>query len=250
MRWRVRHLTRNGFWSLSLATVTTLIAACAETGDPAADRAAAETAESRFAELEQRLLAAENVLLRGGVGSAGAVISGLEGEIVVASGNRAHIQFAGEFGGTNVTPSLVADGEQMWGGNGTQQFEVTAPPALNDGILLGFTRMGILHNLALLSAATPPDGTDGKIRDWVAVSNFSWGEPETLDGVATETLRFDVTVHGTPAAEVVLWLDQQSGLPVQREQMVRFPDGDMRVVEVYETVELDAPFESEKFVIP
>ena len=247
----MRSLTKNTLWFLAIGIASPIVAtSCSDaTDDGAADRTS-DTAETRFLELEQRLLDAESVHIRGAAGSAGAVISGLEGQAVLASGNRARLQFSGEFGGTGVTLALVADGEQMWGGNGADQFESEAPPLLNEGILLGFTRMGILHNLALLSSVSPPDGTDGAIRDWVTVSNFAWGESGTLDGVAAEALTFDLTVNGTPSAKVVLWLDQENGLPVQREQLVQFPDGEMRAIEVYEAVEIDAPFESEKFVIP
>ena len=247
----VRCPTRNNLWFLSVGMATAVaIASCSDiTDDGAADRTA-DSAEIRFRELERRLLGAESVRIRGAAGSAGAVISGLEGEAVIASGNRAHLQFSGEFEGTEVTLALVADGEQMWGGNGTEQFESDVPTALNEGILLGFTRMGILHNLSLLSSASPPDGTDGTIDSWLTVSNFAWGDSGTLDGVAADALTFDLAVHEKPSAKVVLWLDQENGLPVQREQVVHFPDGDMRAVEVYETVEIDAPFESEKFVVP
>lgn len=244
-------IPRNHLWFLSVGMATSVaIASCSGIMDDGAADRTAESAEIRFRELEQRLLGAESVRIRGAAGSAGAVISGLEGEAVIASGNRAHLQFSGDFGGAEVTLALVADGEQMWGGNGTDQFESEVPAALNEGIVLGFTRMGILHNLALLSSASPPDGTDGTIDDWVAVSNFAWGDSETLDGVATETLTFDLAVHETPSAKVVLWLDLENGLPVQREQMVHFPDGDMRAIEVYEAVEIDAPFGSERFVVP
>jgi outer membrane lipoprotein-sorting protein len=247
----VRSLTKNTQWFLSIGIASTIVlTSCSDATDRGAADRTSDTAEALFRKLEQRLLSAESVHIRGAAGSAGAVISGLEGEVVLASGNRARIQFSGEFGGMGVTLALVADGEQMWGGNGTDQFEDEAPTSLNEGILLGFTRMGILHNLALLSSVSSPDGTDGTIRDWVTVSNFAWGESGTLDGVAAEALTFDLTVNGTPAAKVVLWLDQENGLPVQREQLVQFPDGEMRAIEVYEAVEIDAPFESEKFVIP
>ena len=245
----MRSLTRNTQWFLSIGIASTMVVTSCSDAAEDAERAA-DTAQARFLALEQRLLGAESVHIRGAAGSTGAVISGLEGEAVLASGNRAHLQFSGEFGGAGVTLAFVADGDQMWGGNGTDQFQSEVPSSLNEGVLLGFTRMGILHNLALLSSASPPDGTDGAIRDWVTVSNFGWGESGELDGVAAETVTFDLTVNGTPAAKVILWLEQETGLPVQREQMVQFPDGEMRAVEIYEAVEIDAPFEPEKFVIP
>ncbi len=238
-------------WLPPLGVATTLaIGACSGAGTGSADRDTAEAAEARFLALEQRLLDAESVRIRGAVGSSGVVVSGLEGEAVLASGNRARLQFSGEFEGSDVVLALVANGQRLWSGNGTDSFETDVPSALNEGILLGFTRMGILHNLALLSGGSPPDGTDGTIRDELTVTNFAWGEPETLDGVPTEPLTFDLSIDGTPFAKVVLWLHQETGLPVQREQIVQFPGGEMWAVEIYQAVEIDAPFESGKFVVP
>lgn len=208
------------------------------------------SAETRFQELEKRLLQAESVRLKGGVGSTGALTSALEGEALLGSGNRAHLEFAGEFESKSALLALVSDGNRMWGGNGTDWFEEDAPPALNEGIVLGFTRMGILHNLAVLRGAGPPEGTDGGIRDWLTVTNFAWGEPETIEGVPTETVIFDIFVRGEPAAKAMLWLNAETGLPVQREQTVRFPGGEMKAVEIYEVVEIGAELDPNEFVVP
>jgi hypothetical protein len=90
--------------------------------------------------------------------------------------------------------------------------------------------MGMLHNLAMLSAGAPPDGTDGQIRDWVQARNFSYDE-------TTKALRFEIVVSGTPSGEVELWVDENTGFPTQRKQTVHFPEGDMFVEEVYEMLE-------------
>jgi hypothetical protein len=238
-----------GFLPLGLIAVLTLGSCKGGPGDGGSGAPAA-SAEARFQALEKRLLEAETVHIRGGAGSNGAVTSTLEGKAILASGNRAHIEFAGDFGSTSVFLALVSDGEKLWGGNGTKNFEAETPPSLNEGIILGLTRMGILHNLAVLSGPAPPEGTDGTIRDWLTATNFAWGEPETLDGVSTETITFDIVVRGEPSAKAMLWLNRETGLPVQRQQTVRFPDGEMMAVEVYETVEIDAPFESGEFVVP
>ncbi len=207
----------------------------------------------RFQQLERRLLQAETIHIEGGAGSTGTVESAFEGKAILAKGNRARIQFTGQFASNNVLVALVSDGTKMWVGNGTDSFEEEAPAALNEGIVVGLTRMGILHNLAVLSGASAPEGTDGDVHTWLTVTNFAWDDEETIDGVITETMTFDVNVNGKPSAKAKLWLNKETGFPVQRQQVVQSPDGlngEMTAVEVYETFLIDVPFEPEEFVIP
>ena len=184
-------------------------------------------AEAQFAELEQRLLQAKNVSMKINITSSGAVGSSLKGELRLSEPNQAHLDFKGEFAGNPVEIHLDSHGERMFAGSADKSFEEDTPPALNEGIVLGLTRMGILHNLAMLSAGAPPDGTDGQVRDWVQARNFSYND-------ATKGFQFEIVVSGTPSGEVELWLDEQTGMPKRRKQTVHFPEGDMEVEEVYE----------------
>ena len=101
---------------------------------------------------------------------------------------------------------------------------------------MGFTRMGILHNLAMLSAGAPPDRADGGVEDWVTLHDLSAMVPEGPGDVAV-AVGFSITVGGAPAGTASLELDG-GGLPVLRWQTVRFPDGEMRVLERYRSVRI------------
>ena len=184
-------------------------------------------AEAQFAELEQRLLQAKNVSMKINITSSGAVSSALKGELRLSEPNQAHVDFKGEFAGNPAEIRLDSNGERMFGGSADKSFREDTPPALNEGIVLGLTRMGVLHNLAMLSAGAPPDGTDGQIREWVQARNFSYNE-------ATKAIQFEIVVSGTPSGEVELWVDEETGMPKRRKQTVHFPEGDMEVEEVYE----------------
>lgn len=99
-------------------------------------------------------------------------------------------------------------------------------------MLIGLTRMGILHNLARLIAEAAPDHADSGVREWATVDDFA-ADPE--DPAA---LSFAITVAGTPAATARLQLDA-AGLPLLRQQTVRFPGGEMRVTERYSAVAIE-----------
>ena len=187
-------------------------------------------AEARFLELEQSLLRAKNVSMKISITSSGAVHSSLEGNLRLSEPNQAYLDFKGEFDGKRVEIRLDSQGDRMFGGSADKSFEEDTPPALNEGIVLGLTRMGILHNLAMLSAGAPPDGTDGNVRDWVQARDFSYDE-------ASKAIQFEIVVSGTPSGEVELWVDENTGLPKRRKQTVHFPEGDMHVEEVYEMLQ-------------
>jgi hypothetical protein len=125
------------------------------------------------------------------------------------------------------------------GGNGTHEFESALPTELREALVLGMTRMGILHNLARLAGALPPDHADGGAAGWLTYEAARWGEETEIDGQPARPLDFTVLVDGAPVAEARLWLRTDDGLPVRREQTVRFPQGDMVVVETYADWEIE-----------
>lgn len=244
-------------WTCLLAGTAALSVACGgarpgpaepSTG-PAPGQAAAPSgdAEALFADLEARLLAAESVRLHAVITSEGAIESALSGDVVVGGPRQASLSFAGTFSGRLVRPHLICDGSILRAGDRAEPFAEAAPEALAEGLLLGLTRMGLLHNLARLSEGEPPDRTDGTAREWVTVSDLALGEEQELDGVRARPLTFAIAVAGRPVADAALWLDPETGLPRQRWQTVRFEEGEMRVVERYGRFELGGPVDPSTF---
>lgn len=176
-----------------------------------------------FDRLEQRLLAARSLEMTAHVTAVGQVRAALDGTLLI-EGDRVLLGFDGTFAGEPVELSLAADAALMRGSNGRLSFEHERPGALEDGLLLGFTRMGLLHNLAVLASGNPPHGTFGDARDWVKVHDVR----EVDDHLA-----FEIEVGGKRTADARLYLDSATGLPTRREQTVRFAAGTMTVVETY-----------------
>ncbi len=196
----------------------------AKRGSGASEGASPKSAARVFADLEARLLAAKAFRFKATITSTGAVTSRLEGAATVGA-EAVNLAFVGEVEGNNMTIFLDADAETMKGGSGQMGFESARAEALQEALAIGLTRMGILHNLAVLGSGKPPDRARGGVSSWVVVSN------ERFDGKA---LAFDIAVGGQPAAVAKLWLDETTGLPVRREQTVSFPSGTMTAVEEYE----------------
>lgn len=198
-------------------------------------------AEELFYGLEEKLLRGTAWVVRAQTTSAGAFESSLSGAVALRQGNIARIELNGSFDGKPVDAFLISDGAVLlYGEARVGSFEDAVPWALNEAIIIGLTRMGLLHNFALLTAGNPPDRAKGGVDDWVEVTGFSLGEIETVNAGPALPIRFGLIVSGQPAGEVTLWFDEATGLPVQRRQTVDFEAGTMTVTEVYEFEDIPA----------
>ncbi|MDH3647476.1 MAG: hypothetical protein OER80_11955 [Gammaproteobacteria bacterium] len=195
-------------------------------------------AEAAYRDIENRMLSASVLRVNYEIEASGAVTANLAGDLVTQKPEMAAISANGVFNHNVVQPRLVSDGVRMRGGIEADSFEEGLPVDLRAGLLLGMTRMGILHNLAMLAHGAPPQGTDGNVRDWVQAKAFAWQTATHPKTAALRGIGFELEVSGEPSGTVVLWYDPATGLPVEREQLVRFETGDMSVVERY-SIETD-----------
>jgi hypothetical protein len=194
---------------------------------------AQDAADAAFRALEDRLLEAEKLSFGFDIRAVGPVPAVLVGNAVIGPEETARLVADGSFAGDDAAIRLESDSRTMAGGNGDAAFQEAAPPALRQGLLVGLTRMGLLHNLAVLSAGSPPDRVDGSVTDWVRYSDMTLGPEESLAGVTVRRFSFTVVVSGVPSASAELWVDATSGLPIRRVQIMNFPEGEMRVLEQY-----------------
>jgi hypothetical protein len=213
---------------LTLRFNTARLAAAAIAALVMATPAHAQLGSGRLAELEQRLLSADVLSIRFTATAEGAFTAALMGTMDI-EGAQVDLKASGDFGDAPVTLELVTDGQVMQGTSGARRFRDAQPPALRESLLLGLTRMGVLHNLARLTSAAPPDHASGGVTEWVQARSV-WADT-TGEHI---TLRFDIHVDGSPAGSATLRLDRATGLPVDREQVVNFPGGSMTVREKYE----------------
>lgn len=191
------------------------LAACQATPPP-------PTPSSRFYDLELRLLSAEHVEVEFEITAEGAYEAELRG-LLVYHDAFTYLVAQGMFAGKPTRVEMVSTETEVRGGFDVAHILGPLPPALGEGILLGMTRMGLLHNLAVLTQNQMPDGVDGKMREWVQV--------EEMENADDGGLRFGLIVGGERAGRVSLKMTD--GLPSHREQVVQFPNGEMRVVERY-----------------
>jgi len=185
---------------------------------------------SRLDELESRLLAADTVRFAYRVRADGAVEVELAGNVSIVE-DRIEVTGAGHFAGQPVEMFVRGDAGHYEFGNRTTHERRPTPGELREALLIGFTRMGILHNLARLSGAAPPDHADGGVRQWVTADSIG------MDPADSASVSFRLTVAGQASGHASLRIDE-AGLPVIRHQTVQFPSGEMRVEERYSAVRI------------
>lgn len=189
-----------------------------------------ESAAEALSQVEADLMTVEGRTVDFQVVSEGAFRASLEGQVILTSGNDLSMEASGTFGPDSVSLWARGTGGRMMWGNGETSAEDELPPALREAVVIGLVRMGVLHNLARLVSGAPPDRSDGTARSWVEAEDVTWVPAAAEEGA--RGIRFGILVSGERAADATVWLDADGRL-VGRDQVVQFPDGEMRVVERY-----------------
>ncbi|MFO7567417.1 MAG: hypothetical protein R6X02_32540 [Enhygromyxa sp.] len=238
--------------TLALLAATTLALACATSGEtlsgepatPVEAEAEPKQADAwavrTLTDLERRLQAAARVEIAFVIESEGAVVSQLEGKLVWERDAALAWTVSGEFNGEPQQLELRGDAQTLEVlGAGESRWTGPRPPALIEAVVVGLTRQGLLHNLAMLVAGRPPDHADGGVAEWIQVIEPQLGPPEVFGTGEARPLEFQITVSKRPVGRATLWLDER-GLPIERRQVVNFgheggvkdaPEGQLRVTE-------------------
>lgn len=216
-----------GRWRASLVVA---LAACGSKapppGDPEpdiGDYVFAGDPIAAFGGLEEQLSTARRVVIDTQVESIGDFKAELTGHLDVEREFKVSIQVDGEVGGAPVAVT--------WSSHDLLDDSLSdvQSPVWADGLLIGLARMGVTRNFERLIGGIDPETGNGDIRSWVEIDRIEWkgGEPRT------QTLTFEIAVIGIPAGEGELVLDTR-GLPLRRDQILRFDQIELRVVEHYD----------------
>jgi hypothetical protein len=214
-----------------LAAVLASIAACKTTEDKPL-LVATDPGKVFLDDLELHLLRAHTAHIQAHATSSDAVNSDVNVELFLGEGQRARLTVQGTFEGRPVDALFTCDGTRM---HVRGQKAEPAAPEVRDALVLGFVRMGILHNAATLIGGRAPDHAAGNVHNWVRSERARSGEP------ATE-VSFDVVIRDQVMGDALLKIDE-SARPVERAQTVHFEEGDVNVKETYSAFELDVPLD-------
>jgi hypothetical protein len=202
--------------------------------------------EKVLSAMEANLMKIKNRKVKFRTEATGALTGAFEGEIVFKKNNVMEYRTSGKFGGKDYKLFLSCDDAKLRGGSEDKPFEIDAPPGLRSGILIGMSRMGLMHNISRLISNKPPDRIDGTVFKWLTAQEPKFTkdhDPDTPQAGAQlkqNNKKLIVVFYklgvedNKNAGDVELWIDTKSNLPTYRLITVHFPKGDMIVSEKYE----------------
>lgn len=180
---------------------------------------------------EQFEIAEANVLKNGLKTSYRAISTGayeinLSGEVDLVPGKKLNWTSSGNFGARPIDFELTADSDSVFYESQAETTAWVRPDFLDEAVIKGLFRMGIMHNLAVLSGGKLPDHSDSDSIDvWLSTDFSAYPQP-------SDTLIFNVLVNGNPTAKAELVLDDKNR-PLYRWQHVEMGGG-MTVEERFE----------------
>jgi hypothetical protein len=192
------------------------------------DRAAALLVDT-----EQKLLSTDFLTIESKIEATGAVEASVSVDVVV---HEAKVRFEahGTFAGKKFRASYVSDGTHT---------NLGFPPAAHarEAVLIGLTRMGLLHNVAVLMNRRPPDHAGGGVAKWVRARKVAFAQPRIGPAANESAVRFEIVVGGKKSGTAELRIHEARQVPLGRVQTVEFPSGTMTVKEIYRISTTGAP---------
>lgn len=213
----------------------TLLAGCASGPRPVPPSA---TAAERLALTESALLTARNLTGTFDIESKGENAAHLTGTLELLEGNALHLVAEGNFKSELVQLELDSRDPEGTGRTTTKGPSVSShrdppTPKLREAVSVALARLGLLHNLALLSMDKPIEKAEGGVTEFIKTLSPRDGANEVVGGEACKRVEFDLQVDGLRTAEGSVCLSDTTALPLQRNLTVHFPTGDMTVSETF-----------------
>jgi hypothetical protein len=212
---------RAPFWLVAITMALSMSFAAVSPG--------AETAEQRFRDLEALLTRAGRFDLKAHVVSTGAVRSDLNADVGVANAGIVVIRMKGTMQGKPDDVVLRTDGVVTMIGKDGGETRLQPGKSMRQAVQLGFARVGLWHNLMLLSHGAQPEHHQGGILEWTNVANVRFAVPKK----GMTGLSFDVVIEGARVGHATLWLDDTSKMPVRREQSITIDGKTIKTIEDY-----------------
>lgn len=106
-------------------------------------------------------------------------------------------------------------------------------PKLREAVALGLSRMGLMHNLVVLSGGESVEKREGGFDAWVKAGEVRPGGVSDVDGVKCTRVDFTVLVEGRSMGDASLCIGDGTGLPLERTSTIHFPTGDMTLTEKF-----------------
>jgi hypothetical protein len=208
-------------------------------------------AEKLFHKMEQKIRSAKaiHVVFEGdmtGEGKKGK----FKGSLDLAEGNKLRLDCSGDFGGEAMKVLAICDGKVSYVAlNGKVQPQSPNTEDADFAKALGiFARAGAMGIMHLHHQGDKK--AHGELDKMAAVKDFKLGGKEKIGTHETQAVQFHLDFAKQGTAQVTVWIDMATDLPVKREMSVDENGKTFRAVERFTAFDLNPTTDLKTFQLP
>lgn len=188
------------------------------------------SASDRFDRAEDALLRAQELTATFEISAQGQTNAHLTGTIRLLAGNALRLVAEGNIGPDSVQLELDSRDEtgtlrSITKGASVSSHREPPAPKLREAVVLGLTRLGLLHQLSALSKDQPIEKAEGGFSDWVKTIRRIEGPPQEN----CRAVDFKMEIAGKEMGNASICVADATGLVLKRNQV----SGDLTVKETF-----------------
>jgi hypothetical protein len=210
-------------------------------------------AEKLFHKMEKKIRSAKaiHVVFEGdmtGEGKKGK----FNGSLDLAEGNKLRLDCSGDFGGEAMKILAICDGKVSYVAlNGKVQPQSPNTEDADFAKALGiFARAGAMGIMHLHHNDKGDKKEHGELDKMAAIKDFKLGGKEKIGTHETQAVQFHLDFAKQGTAQVTVWIDMATDLPVKREMSVDENGKNFRAVERFTAFDLNPTTDLKTFQLP
>jgi hypothetical protein len=174
------------------------------------------------------------------------------GSLDLAEGNKLRLDCSGDFGGEAMKILAICDGKVSYVAlNGKVQPQSPNTEDADFAKALGiFARAGAMGIMHLHHKDKADKKEHGDLDKMAAIKDFKLGGKEKIGNHETQAVQFHLDFAKQGTAQVTVWIDMATDLPVKREMSVDENGKNFRAVERFTAFDLNPTTDLKTFQLP
>jgi outer membrane lipoprotein-sorting protein len=211
-----------------------------------------DEAKKQFLEMDQRLAKAKSVSLGFSVELevGGKPLVQVKGSLAFGEGDRARLEVEGKAHGEDTKVTMVSDGKRMRLTSRKGQVkrtDVATPKNLRAALVRVVSRAGLFLGLDMLALGREQELQPASL---FLASDLKLGAREKVGEREAQVITYKVYLRGNDAADVTLWVDPLTRLPLKRVITHREGQTRVNITELYAGIKTSAKLDVKQFELP
>ena len=171
-----------------------------------------------------------------------------QGSVFLDEGNKARMDVTGKVIDTEQKDQIISDGKTL-NTYGSRRSSVDTPKDFNRTVLGSLARGGAVNALTVINMKYYARESDPS--KLFTLSSFALGKKEKVDKREAQVIEFKAKLEpANQEAQVKLWIDSETGLPLRRVFTVNEMNQELVSTETYSDLKFDEKIDPKKFEFP